>query len=44
MGDVPVSVLSRHHLIVNKRTAGRLQDLADVERLEELAGSRREKS
>jgi hypothetical protein len=33
-GDVPVCVLSRQHLIVNKRSAGRLQDLADVERLE----------
>jgi hypothetical protein len=31
-----VSVLSRHHLIVNKRATGRLQDLADVERLEDL--------
>ncbi|MBK6898377.1 MAG: nucleotidyltransferase [bacterium] len=29
-----VSVISRHHLIENKRASGRLQDLADVERLE----------
>ena len=31
---VPVFVISRHHLITNKRTAGRLQDLADAEQLE----------
>ncbi len=34
-GSVPVAVLSRRHLITNKRAAGRLQDLADVERLEQ---------
>jgi hypothetical protein len=33
-GDVPVFVISRNHLIVNKRATGRLQDLADVEQLE----------
>jgi len=33
-GDVPVVVISRHHLITNKKTAARLQDLADVEQLE----------
>jgi hypothetical protein len=33
-GGVPVPVISRHHLITNKRTAARLQDLADVEWLE----------
>ena len=33
-GGRNVSVLSRHHLIANKRASGRLQDLADVERLE----------
>ena len=33
-GLVPAFVISRHHLIANKRAAGRLQDLADVERLE----------
>ena len=32
-----VPVLSRSDLILNKRTTGRLQDLADVERLEELS-------
>jgi len=32
--DQPVAVLSREHLIKNKRAAGRTQDLADVERLE----------
>lgn len=30
----PVAVLSRRLLIVNKKASGRLQDLADVERLE----------
>jgi hypothetical protein len=34
LGDIPVPVLSRHHLIANKKASGRLQDLADVERLE----------
>ncbi|MGE3167075.1 MAG: hypothetical protein AB7O52_19385 [Planctomycetota bacterium] len=34
--DVPVSVLSRFDLIANKRATGRLQDLADIERLEQL--------
>lgn len=33
-GSVPAFVISRHHLIANKKAAGRLQDLADVERLE----------
>jgi hypothetical protein len=33
-GGVPVSVISRHHLILNKKASARLQDLADVERLE----------
>ena len=31
-----VPVLSRRDLILNKRTVGRLQDLADVERLEQM--------
>jgi hypothetical protein len=35
-GDQPVQVISRDDLILNKRTAGRLQDLADVEALEAL--------
>ena len=34
VGGVAASVLSREHLIRNKRASGRLQDLADVERLE----------
>jgi hypothetical protein len=34
--SVPVAVLSRRHLIMNKRASGRLQDLADLERLESL--------
>lgn len=33
-GGEPVAVLSREHLIRNKRASGRTQDLADVERLE----------
>jgi hypothetical protein len=32
--DQAVAVLSKEHLIKNKRAAGRTQDLADVERLE----------
>ncbi len=37
LGDLVVPVLSRHHLIVNKKAVGRLQDLADVDRLERNA-------
>jgi len=33
-GGVPVFVISLHHLITNKKTAARLQDLADVQQLE----------
>jgi hypothetical protein len=33
-GGLPTAVLSREHLIQNKRASGRLQDLADIERLE----------
>ena len=33
----PVAVLSVHHLIATKKASGRLQDLADVERLEAIA-------
>jgi hypothetical protein len=33
-GGLPTAVLSREHLLRNKRASGRLQDLADVERLE----------
>ena len=32
--DQPVSVISREHFIQNKKAAGRLQDLADVDALE----------
>jgi len=32
--DLPVGVLSREHLIRTKKAAGRLQELADIERLE----------
>lgn len=35
-GDAPAFVISRHHLIINKKASARLQDLADVERLELL--------
>jgi hypothetical protein len=35
--DLPVPVLSARHLIRNKRTVGRAQDLADVEWLEKNA-------
>jgi hypothetical protein len=35
-GGEPAAVLSLHHMIANKKAAGRLQDLADVERLEAL--------
>jgi hypothetical protein len=37
-GDVPTSIISRQHFIVNKKATGRLQDLADVERLEKSDG------
>lgn len=33
-GGVPASIISRPHLITNKKTSARLQDLADVEELE----------
>jgi len=36
VGGLAVPVISREHLIANKKAAGRLQDLADVERLEQL--------
>ncbi|MGI9304617.1 MAG: hypothetical protein ACR2RB_18215 [Gammaproteobacteria bacterium] len=38
--DEPTAVLSRHHLIQNKRAAGRTQDIADVEWLEERGEKR----
>ena len=34
-GGQPTSVISRRHLIANKKASGRLQDLADVESLGE---------
>ncbi len=34
LGAQPVFVISRQHLIANKKASGRLQDLADAERLE----------
>jgi hypothetical protein len=40
LDDTTVPVLSRHHLIANKKASGRLQDLADVERLEETGDPR----
>ena len=33
-GGVPAFVISRHHLITNKKITARLQDLADVQQLE----------
>jgi hypothetical protein len=33
-GGVPTFVISRHHLITNKKATARLQDLADVQQLE----------
>ena len=41
VGGIGVFVLSRAHLILNKKTSGRLQDLADVERLERPGDDRR---
>jgi len=35
LDGLQIPVLSREHLIQNKRASGRLQDLADVERLEQ---------
>ena len=40
LGNLAVPVLSRRDLILNKRTVGRLQDLADVQRLEEIERGR----
>ena len=34
-GGVPTVIISRQHLIKNKKTAARLQDLADVQQLEQ---------
>ena len=39
--DLETAVLSKEHLLRNKRAAGRLQDLADVERLERRPAARR---
>ena len=39
--DLETAVLSKEHLLRNKRAAGRLQDLADVERLEGRPDARR---
>jgi hypothetical protein len=36
-GNVPAHVISREHLIQNKLAVGRLQDLADVEKIREAA-------
>jgi hypothetical protein len=41
--DQAAAVLSRDHLIKNKRAAGRKQDAADVERLQAVAGKRTKK-
>lgn len=39
--DLAVTVLSKQHTIQNKRAAGRMQDLADIERLEGTDRDRR---
>ena len=39
---VSVPVLSRHHLIANKKASGRLQDLADLDWLEKIQGEPRD--
>ncbi len=36
LDGTPVQMISRRHLIENKKASGRLQDLADLERLKEL--------
>jgi hypothetical protein len=41
LADLEITVISKEHLIRNKRAAGRLQDLADVERLEQGQAPRR---
>jgi len=41
--DQPVAVLSKEHMIKNKRATGRTQDLADVERLETKGRRRRQR-
>jgi hypothetical protein len=33
LNDVPVSLISLHHLKTNKKASGRLKDLADLEQL-----------
>lgn len=33
-GGTPAFVIARHHLITNKKTSARLQDLADIQQLE----------
>lgn len=38
-GGVPVAIISKAHLIANKKASGRLQDLADVEQLESISQS-----
>jgi hypothetical protein len=43
LAGIPVPVLSRHHLIANKKASGRLQDLADVEWLEKTKPGRQKK-
>jgi hypothetical protein len=40
-GTVECGVIGAAHLVANKRAAGRLQDLADIEALEALARGRR---
>ena len=37
LGDIEVSYISRDDLIVNKEAVGRLQDLADAEKLRQTS-------
>jgi hypothetical protein len=43
-GGEATAVLSLEHLLVNKRATGRLQDQADVERIEELLRRQRDEA
>jgi hypothetical protein len=42
-GDVPVSIISREHLLQNKRASGRPRDLVDAQEIEEAGKATRAK-
>lgn len=44
LGGLKVWVIGRKHLIVNKRASGRLQDMADVARLEQITSPKAPKA